>query len=128
VAKTSGKDGEVRAGAVVIASVQTFSLDLSEAQSPVGAMGEEFEEVVGGLKTATGSMSLLYNYGSPGQDLIVVGSELDATFDVKKDQVGSKRITARIRISKVGLEVPYNDAVKKSVEFHCQSYAESSIS
>lgn len=113
-----GSAGSIAVGAVKIAKVQDFSLQIEVPTSDATGMGDAWEDhSTGAAKKWSGSINAYRVPGDPGQAALAVGDLVNLHLYGDGDATGKEYYSGQATITNVGRSQNKNDTVAMSFDF-----------
>lgn len=116
MARTKGQNGYAEVGGVEIGERVSFDLEITSAELDATVQGLDWTAVVGGQKSASGSIEVLYDPTDAGQNALVVGSTVALTLFPGGESSGLKKLEGNFLVTSVSTPVPSNDLVKRTYQ------------
>jgi hypothetical protein len=117
MARFKGKNGAITSGASDLGEIESFTIDITAAELPSSVMGTDWAVTDVGLKTASGSISVLHDRADAGQATLTVGSVVTLTFFPEGETTGLTTISGSFVITSRSINSSATDIVKASYNF-----------
>jgi hypothetical protein len=115
----SGKGGSVKIGAAVVASVQSWKVDVSAKMDDASALGDSWESSQPNLLSWSGSLELLYamDTDTAGQTALRTAFLTCASVALKLCTDATHFYSGAAFMNKMGIDVPKDANIKGSFDF-----------
>ncbi len=117
MARYKGKDGAATAGANSIGEIESFDVSLTAQELGADVMGNDWSQIEVGLKSASGTMSVLRDPADSGQTAISIGSTVAMVLYPMGNTTGLTEISGNFVVTEEGISTQVNDLVKTSYSF-----------
>lgn len=117
---THGNDGVVKVNtgsAVAVGEIQRFSYEESQAVAESGAMGDTYEDFLGGLKAWRGDCTVWWDPSDAGQTALTVGAEVTMEFYPQGDASADKYRSGTALVENVGVTSDKGSVVEQTFTF-----------
>lgn len=117
MARYKGKDGALTADSNDVGEVESFDVELSIQELAADVMGSDWSSVEAGLKTASGSATVLSDSNDVGQAALVEGAIVAMVLYPEGNTSGLEQISGDFLITSVSRSTSVNDLVKRTISF-----------
>lgn len=117
MARYKGKDGSGTAGGNSIGEIESFDVSLTAQELAADVMGNDWSQIEVGLKSASGSMSVLRDPADTGQTAMAVGSTVTLALYPMGNTSGLTSISGDFVVTEEGISSQVNDLVKTQYSF-----------
>jgi hypothetical protein len=114
MARYKGHQGAVSVGASAVGEIESFDLEISVNELDANTMGNDWTNVEGGQKTATGTIAVLTDPADAGQSALTVGSAVTLTLYPEGNTTGLEEISGSFMVLSKNKSSAVGDLVKTS--------------
>ena len=114
MARHKGKDGAIQVGGVDIGEVEGFDLEVTINEIDANVIGQDWTDVCGGQKSASGTINVLRDPNDAGQAALAVGATPQLTLYPEGDTSGLTEISGTFLVTSRSKSVNVGDLVKNT--------------
>jgi hypothetical protein len=117
MATYAGHKGVVQVGSDVVGEVESFDLEVSTNELERNVLGNDWTDVAGGQKTATGTINCIADSGDTAQSALVEGATVSLTLQTEGATTGLEEITFSALVTSSSRSADAGDFVKRTFSF-----------